>query len=197
MKQSAKNVYQRLFRSVSEHRRTKAAAVDAPELPRAPGIGVPHIPPGRTPMPLLGSGAGRLHPQIQSGVLAWRRSGKSDIEILLVRKMRSQNWGIPKGKLKRGLSSAENAAKEAFEEAGIRGHVSQRVVATYRAVKRQLDQKIVIAVSVHLLEVTETATQWPEKHKRDVRWCSPQQAAKLLNEPVLIELCSDLQHSAT
>lgn len=135
---------------------------------------------------------GRTLPQAQSGVLAFRH-GADGIEVLLVRKLRSGSWGIPKGKVKRGLSSAENAAKEAFEEAGISGLIEQRASGSYRALKRQIDQKILIEVAVHLLEVTETAAEWPEQHKRDIRWCPPQTAAKLLGEPLLAELCRELQ----
>jgi 8-oxo-dGTP pyrophosphatase MutT (NUDIX family) len=145
-----------------------------------------------TRVPLLGSEAGRTDPQIQSGVLAYRRHAKSGVEVLLVRKRTSTNWGIPKGKLKSKLSSAENAAKEAFEEAGVKGDVEERVAGTYRAVKRQSDKRIVIEVSVHFLKVTKTLTNWPERDLRDVKWCSPQAAAKLLREPVLIELCEQI-----
>ena len=179
MKHSLTGVTLRLFKSVSARRRS---------VPVDPG-GTPHF---NTDQSFLAShSVGRTRPQIQSGALAWRRVG-SGIEILLVRKLRSGNWGIPKGKVKPGLSSAENAAKEAFEEAGIKGDVEDRVICTYRAVKRQRDQKILIEVSVHLLEVTETAADWDEKHKREIKWCFPQEAAKLLNEPSLIELCKVL-----
>ena len=64
-----------------------------------------------------------MTPQIQSGVLAYRRHKKRGLEILLVKKPLSQNWGIPKGKLAAGLSLSDNAAKEAFEEAGVRGMI--------------------------------------------------------------------------
>lgn len=143
-------------------------------------------------MPLLGSEAGRTRPQIQSGALAYRRAENGEISVLLVRKIHSQNWGIPKGKLVPHLSLDENAAKEAFEEAGVRGRIQQVAAATYRAIKRIYGQKCVIEVCVFLLEVTETAKTWPEKAKRDFKWVSPQEAAVLLREPVLADLCMRL-----
>jgi ADP-ribose pyrophosphatase YjhB (NUDIX family) len=86
-------------------------------------------------------------PQIQSGVLAYRRQ-KKGFEVLLVKKPLSQNWGIPKGKLAEGLSLAENAAKEAFEEAGVKGRIEREAAGSYRAMKRRGDHQILIEVSV-------------------------------------------------
>jgi ADP-ribose pyrophosphatase YjhB (NUDIX family) len=130
-----------------------------------------------------------MTPQIQSGVLAYRHHKQRGIEILLVKKPLSQNWGIPKGKLVEGLSLSENAAKEAFEEAGVRGKVMQEVAGSYRAMKRRGDHQILIEVSVFLLEVTNTARKWPEKTKRLVKWCVVTEAVRLLREPALIRLC--------
>ena len=90
------------------------------------------------------------------------------------------------------LSLADNAAKEAFEEAGVTGHVRQRAAGTYRAVKRVSGRQIVIEVCVFLLEVTGTARKWPEQGEREIKWCSPQEAIRLLREPLLIELCARL-----
>jgi len=140
-------------------------------------------------MPLLGSEAGRTRPRLQSGVLAYRRLETGETEVLLVKKLHSQNWGIPKGKAEPHLSLDANAAKEAFEEAGVKGRIQQHATVTYRATKRIYGQKIVIEVFVYLLEVTETAKKWPEKAKRDFKWASPREAATLLREPALVELC--------
>jgi ADP-ribose pyrophosphatase YjhB (NUDIX family) len=133
-----------------------------------------------------------MTPQIQSGVLAYRRHKKRGLEILLVKKPLSQNWGIPKGKLTAGLSLSDNAAKEAFEEAGVRGMIQQDAAGSYRAMKRRGDQEVLIEVSVFLLEVTRIAKIWPEKATRLVRWCSAFEAVRLLREPLLIDLCRDL-----
>lgn len=112
--------------------------------------------------------------------------------MLVVGKRRSRKWGIPKGKAEPELSLSDNAAKEAFEEAGVRGQIGTEPLGTYRALKRVRGLKTVIEVWVYLLEVTETATKWPEKDKREVRWCSPNEAANLLQEPLLAELCRRL-----
>jgi 8-oxo-dGTP pyrophosphatase MutT (NUDIX family) len=112
--------------------------------------------------------------------------------VLLVRKLRSGNWSIPKGNAEPHLTLPANAAKEAFEEAGVRGRIGQHAAATYRAIKRVYGLKIVIEVWVYLLEVTETSKTWPEMAKRDFKWVSSREAATLLREPALSELCARL-----
>lgn len=148
-------------------------------------------------LPILGSELGRVHPQQQSGVLAYRRVGDGEIHVLLIRKLRSRNWGIPKGKLQRQLSPEANAAKEAFEEAGVSGHVQRQPATSYRAVKRVYGQKIVIEVWVYLLEVTETAARWPEMGKRECGWFPARQATALLREPALRDLCMSMTDRRT
>jgi 8-oxo-dGTP pyrophosphatase MutT (NUDIX family) len=61
-------------------------------------------------------------------VLAYRRFESSEILILAIKKHRSINWGIPKGKVESPLSFAANAAKEAFEEAGVKGRIMDHVI---------------------------------------------------------------------
>jgi 8-oxo-dGTP pyrophosphatase MutT (NUDIX family) len=134
-----------------------------------------------------------LIPLPQSGALAYRFSSEGKLEILLVKKLHASNWGIPKGKLEASLSREENAAKEAFEEAGVKGVMQQRCLGSYRAMKRSGDRDVLIEVWVYLLQVTEVADEWPEKAVRVVRWCDPDEAALLLREPLLAELCHKLK----
>jgi 8-oxo-dGTP pyrophosphatase MutT (NUDIX family) len=131
-------------------------------------------------------------PQLQSGVLAYRTRKKGGVEILLVRKPLSQSWGIPKGKIATGLALPENAAKEALEEAGIKGRVRQEASGSYRAMKRRGDRQILIEVWVFLFEVTSTAKRWKEKDMRFSRWHTIPDAIRLLREPFLVELCHKL-----
>jgi 8-oxo-dGTP pyrophosphatase MutT (NUDIX family) len=143
-------------------------------------------------LPVLGSEVASVRPLVQSGVLAFRRLDDGDIVVLLVKKPNSKNWGIPKGNAEPDLTLAENAAKEAYEEAGVKGHIAPRSAGTYRAVKRMSGMKLVVEVSVYLLEVFETAKKWPEMDEREIIWCSPREAAILLREPLLVELCGRL-----
>lgn len=133
-----------------------------------------------------------MNPLPQSGALAYRRTKRGRVEVLLVKKPLAQNWGIPKGKLEPDLTPWDNAAKEAFEEAGLKGKIGPVALGSYRALKRVADQKVLIEVLVYPLEVTRVAKRWPEKARRLVKWCSPLEAARLLREPLLSELCQKL-----
>lgn len=186
MKRSAKVTFRSDLRHRAETDRSKSATG---------AISARALEPARPVPPLLGSELGRTAPQTQSGALAYRRLESGEVEILLVRKHSSKNWGIPKGNAEPHLTLAENAAKEAFEEAGVEGHVQQRSAGSYRAAKRVLGQQIVIEVSVFLLEVTKTAEKWPEKGERDLKWCSMREAVSLMREPLLIELCARLEQT--
>jgi 8-oxo-dGTP pyrophosphatase MutT (NUDIX family) len=133
---------------------------------------------------------------LESGVLAFRREDGGEPLILLISKRRSKKWGIPKGRAEPHLSLHENAAKEAFEEAGVIGYVTPRSVGMFRAEKASANAgKRVIEVWVYLLEVTDMLADWPEKGKRTTRWLSCEAAARQLREPVLARLCHRLADS--
>lgn len=145
-----------------------------------------------------GSDATRLASTvIQSGVLAYRSTGRGEPLVLMVSKSWSRRWGIPKGNVEPHLSLAESAAREAFEEAGVKGRVSPKSVGVFRATKRTRDRRrqYVVEVWVYLREVTELLTKWPEKGKRQVRWVPCHTAATQLRNPVLSELCRNLAQS--
>jgi len=131
---------------------------------------------------------------LEAGVLAFRRKKNGEPRILLISKKRARQWGIPKGKLLPHLSFAENAAREAWEEAGVLGTVSPNSIAMFRARKRSPNPQIhlIIEVWVYLLEVSETLAKWPEKGKREIRWVTCEMAARQLREPVLAHLCHRL-----
>jgi 8-oxo-dGTP pyrophosphatase MutT (NUDIX family) len=66
----------------------------------------------------------------QSGVIPFRVVDDT-IEVVLITSRSSGKWGIPKGIIERDLSPQDSAAKEAHEEAGVVGNVTDRVVAEY------------------------------------------------------------------
>ena len=132
-----------------------------------------------------------MRPMLESGVLAYHHDERGDIGILVIQTKRSHRWSIPKGRIGPHLSFAENAAKEAYEEAGVRGRISANPVGRFRMAKRTTDRqgKRLVEVWVYLLEVTEQMRHWPEQTKRKTRWLRCDEAADLLREPLLSELC--------
>ena len=133
--------------------------------------------------------------RLQSAALPYRFDGAGRPEILLVTSARTGRWTIPKGSVEPHLSMAENAAKEALEEAGIVGAVALRSSGAYRTPKRAGRGEIAIEVWVYLLRVARRLDDWPEKRERRVRWVSCATAARLLKEPLLRALCRQLSEA--
>ncbi len=136
-------------------------------------------------------------PRLQSGVLAYKTAPNGKVRILLVRTTRSKRWSIPKGKAKSELTLAENAAKEAFEEAGVKGEIAPLSAGMFRAAKRTWYGDAIVEVWVYLLKVTEQLEHWPEEGKRQTKWVSCQEAAQMLNEPFLVSLCHELDRGGS
>ena len=86
-------------------------------------------------------------------------------EVVLVRSSSNKNWVIPKGRIENFMSPEDSAAKEAFEEAGVVGDVSNEVFAEYKYTKRG----DVCHVKVYPLEVSKILVVWDEMNKRKRR----------------------------
>jgi 8-oxo-dGTP pyrophosphatase MutT (NUDIX family) len=127
----------------------------------------------------------------QVAALCWRPSPKrnSQIEILLVTSLNSKRWILPKGWLEPELSAAENAAREAFEEAGVTGKVSSQPVGAYHYLKEKKDGGgMPCSVDVFALAVTKQLDDWPEKNARELAWLTVERAAMQVSEPGLREI---------
>ncbi len=127
-------------------------------------------------------------PRRQCAALAFQ-PGAGGIRVMLVTSRGTGRWVLPKGWAKQELSGAENAALEAFEEAGLKGAVTAGPIGAYRAAK-QLDDgaSIPCIVDVFALCVDEVLEDWPERAQRQLRWCHPAEAALLVQETELIAL---------
>ena len=61
-----------------------------------------------------------------------RRREAGGLEFLLVRTSNGERWTFPKGRVERGESMAEAAAREACEEAGVTGTLGSEPLGVYR-----------------------------------------------------------------
>ena len=107
------------------------------------------------------------------------RIRKSGIEFLLVQ-TRHRRWTFPKGSAEPGLTHAQAAALEAFEEAGVHGRIEEMAFARYVRRKRGSDPAIETAVNAHLCEVL-----WldpPQEAGRNPTWFSVEKAKRRLLE---------------
>ena len=128
----------------------------------------------------------------QQGALCYRRKGNK-VQVLMITSRTTRRWIIPKGWLVPGLSPAESAAREAWEEAGVQGSVAPVCIGIYAYDK--IGEKgrptLPCVVSVFPLEVSALARRYPESGQRRRRWVSPAKAATLVNEPELAQILAD------
>ena len=132
----------------------------------------------------------------QVAALCWRTSHKhgSAVEVLLITSLNSKRWILPKGWPEPELGPAENAAREAFEEAGVTGKISAKPVGRYHYLKERKDGGgIPCSVDVFTLEVTKQLDDWPEKNSRELAWLPLDQAAARVTEPSLRQLLKDFR----
>jgi 8-oxo-dGTP pyrophosphatase MutT (NUDIX family) len=131
---------------------------------------------------------------IQVAALCWRTSPRHGVEVLLITSLNSKRWIIPKGWPEAELSPAENAAREAFEEAGVTGKISAEPVGSYHYLKEKKDGGgMPCTVKVFALAVTKQLDDWPEKGAREMLWLSPEQAAVKVSEPALRQLLKNFR----
>ena len=115
------------------------------------------------------------------------RVRRGSIEFLLVQTRSSGRWTFPKGSAERGLTHAQAAALEAFEEAGVHGRIEQASFATYLSRKRDAARKPAtksagkgLAVNAHLCQVLRLGK--PKESNRNRTWFSVEETKRHLQE---------------
>jgi 8-oxo-dGTP pyrophosphatase MutT (NUDIX family) len=108
------------------------------------------------------------------------------IEFLLVQTGKGR-WIFPKGSVEPGLTHAQAAALEAFEEAGVHGRMEEAAFTRYVRRKRGEGRNSAArsaekepAVSVHLCEVLRLVP--PQETNRNPTWFSTEKAKRRLLE---------------
>ena len=108
--------------------------------------------------------------------VCYRLQANGEIEFLLVR-TRAGRWTFPKGGVDGDPTAAAAAAREAHEEAGVRGHVEPRAFTRYLHHKNANNAH---AVNAHLCKVLQLET--PRESFRAPRWFSVDRAKRRLRE---------------
>jgi 8-oxo-dGTP pyrophosphatase MutT (NUDIX family) len=101
--------------------------------------------------------------------------------VVLITARNSRRWIIPKGYIEKGMSPAESAAKEAWEEAGIIGRVLPEEIGSY-SFRRPVGR---FSVRVYPFEVTSLLDRWDEMHFRERRLVTPAEAIKMIDHEEL------------
>lgn len=113
------------------------------------------------------------------------RMKRTGIQFLLVR-TGSGRWTFPKGGAEPGLTRAQSAAVEAFEEAGVHGRIEEASFARYLYRKRRPRRSVreagrrKLVVHAHLCEVWNAGS--PQESKRKPKWFPVEKAKRRLRE---------------
>jgi 8-oxo-dGTP pyrophosphatase MutT (NUDIX family) len=127
----------------------------------------------------------------QCAALPFAFDEQGEIIVLLVTSRETRRWVLPKGWRERGEPPFVTAAREAYEEAGAIGTVSEAPVGTYTYEKKlRSGRRVRCAVDVFPLAVQERLPRWPEQDERVAIWVQPSVAAMLVQEPDLSEIIS-------
>jgi len=121
----------------------------------------------------------------QSGVIPVYKG-----KVVVITARGSQRWIIPKGSIDWELSAQESAAKEALEEAGIKGEVLPDEIGTYTYEKLGGSYK----VRLYYMEVTRLKDKWDEKHFRKRKLFTPKQAIKKVVPAAVSKIMASFFH---
>ncbi|HEX8569036.1 MAG TPA: NUDIX hydrolase [Caulobacteraceae bacterium] len=122
---------------------------------------------------------------LQYAVLPWRE-GQGGREVLLITSRETGRWVLPKGWPMKKLPPWKAAAREGFEEAGVRGDVAREPIGAYSYLKAFTESLAFrCEVQVFPMKVKTELSQWPEKAERTRRWFTPAAAADAVDEPEL------------
>ncbi|MGO9236915.1 MAG: NUDIX hydrolase [Methylocella sp.] len=116
--------------------------------------------------------------------MPYRLNKVGEVEVLLLTSRTRRRWIIPKGWPIKGLRPAKSAAREAFEEAGVRGVVSGKPLGRFTYDKKIDEDGCLIdcEVTVFSLAVKRQLKSWPEIEQRETRWVLAREAAALTDE---------------
>lgn len=139
-------------------------------------------------------------PVTQYGALCWRRTDDG-LQVLLVTSRDTGRWVIPKGWPMDGLRPEETAAREAWEEAGVRGVASPRALGVYtydKVIDRQAipPTSVPCIVAVYPVHAVVRDRDFPEADERRLKWMSRKKAARKVDEPELSSLIATFEPEA-
>ena len=105
------------------------------------------------------------------------RPTEGGYEILLITTRRGK-WTVPKGIVDPGETPEETAAKEAFEEAGIRGEIEPTAIGSFSYSKWDED----LEGSAYLMRVDAVDDDFEDADFRTRRWVDPEEAVDLVRK---------------
>jgi 8-oxo-dGTP pyrophosphatase MutT (NUDIX family) len=130
---------------------------------------------------------------LQVAAVCYRRR-ESSIEFLLVNTNGGNKWTFPKGAPEPSMSHSQAAEREAWEEAGVRGHIEPRHFHLYihsKGVFWKTPGVREFVVKAFLMEVEHTG----ESHEplRHPTWFAPEEARKILAKGREVKYAREMQ----
>ncbi|MEL6549250.1 MAG: NUDIX hydrolase [Pseudomonadota bacterium] len=111
------------------------------------------------------------------------------VQVLLVTSRRSRRWILPKGWPEPGLTPAQCAAKEAWEEAGVLGAAYELCLGVYAFEKeRDGGPDLPVLAFVYPIKVQQTKQTYPEACSRRRKWVPLRKAAKMVDAQALARI---------
>ena len=130
---------------------------------------------------------------LQVAAVCYRRSGTS-IEFLLVNTNGGGKWTFPKGDPEPSMSHSQAAEREAWEEAGVRGHIEPRHFHLYLHSKGVFWKPPGVrefVIKAFLMEIEQT--QLSHEPERNPTWYSPDDARKILAKGREVKYAREMQ----
>ena len=113
----------------------------------------------------------------QAAVIPYRIR-KNRVEIALVTTLSGKRWIVPKGSVDDGERPRDAATREAEEEAGLLGTVTQKPLGRYK----YENDDVTCRVDVYAMRVTTALEHWDEDKLRRRRWVRVHEAEERLRE---------------
>jgi 8-oxo-dGTP pyrophosphatase MutT (NUDIX family) len=123
------------------------------------------------------------------------RLGPEGCEVLLITSRETQRWIVPKGWPMKGRKDHAAAAREALEEAGIKGRIHKQPIGWYSYEKRLPGSVEPCRVTVYRLDVVSERSRWLECEQRTRQWFTLAEAAEQVAEPDLASLILALEQA--
>lgn len=129
----------------------------------------------------------------QAGAIPFRHDPEG-LRVLLITSRDTGRWVIPKGGVEKGFTAAQAAAQEAYEEAGIKGIISEIPLGIFTYSKRRRSGiGKPTTVEVYALQVEKLLKKWPERGERRLEWMPVSKAVGLVQEPGMALLLRRLE----
>ncbi|MEC7761612.1 MAG: NUDIX hydrolase [Pseudomonadota bacterium] len=127
--------------------------------------------------------------KFQVAALCYRKTDGGK-DVLLVTSRGTGRWILPKGWPMDGMSAAEAARQEAWEEAGVEAKsVGETSIGTFDYIKdRDEGLPTPCDTEVYPVEVADLSDVYPEAGERERRWLPATEAAELVEEDGLKEI---------